>query len=396
MPTHQKLLRYILTLLSLALITSCTQHQTLTTLNSSWSTLSNIWHSEASIQQPTNHKPLELESNIQTNAFLVGLSEREINSIKREAWSVYGTFWRGVAGRSRYVRQPLLETLKATNSPIELQMVPVVESSYDPYVVSSVGATGLWQLMPETADDMHVKSDRYFDGRRDIRSSTKGAAKYLAKQYRRFGNWPMAFAAYHLGPNAVQRRLDRRAWKPEDGLRALPLPPITKTYIRHIIGLIALHEAGEISFPEPFPTTTMTLQTPIDLAQLHEKSKLQKNQIFRFNPQLKLNQYYDGKPQTLELRISQIRVKSLQMHLPSEPVKHLTVVVAKGESMNRISKRFSASLFTLVSANPGIRMWPEAGTHLRIPIELMKRINPQNNPMVKYYHAPVVKVALNQ
>lgn len=398
MSIHQKPLRFIFILLSLLLVTSCAQNKTLT-LNGSWSAFSHIWNGGKEIttkQQTTDHQSLEAKSITPTNAFLVGLSDREIHSIKREAWSKYGMFWRGVATRSRYVRQPLIEMLKEAGAPLELQMVPVVESSYDPYVVSSVGATGLWQLMPETADDMHVKSDRYFDGRRDIRSSTKGAAKYLTKQYRRFGNWPMAFAAYHLGPSAVQRRLDRRAWKPEDGLKALPLPPITKTYIRHIIGLIALHEAGEISFPEPFPTTTMTLQTPIDLAQLHEKSKLPKNQIFRFNPQLKLNQYYDGKQQTLELRISQIRVNKVQMHLPSEPAAHLTVVVAKGESMNRISKRFSASLFTLVAANPGIRMWPEVGTHLRIPVELMRRIHPQNNPMVKHYQPSIVEVALNK
>jgi len=385
-------------LLSLALITSCAQYQK-TGMHSSWPSLSSFWSSDKEIehiQAQTVNAMSEVVMTSPPNAFLAGLTDREIRSIKREAWSVYGKYWRGVAGRSRYVRQPLLETLAENGAPTELQMVPIVESSYDPYVESSVGATGLWQLMPETADDMHVKSDRNFDGRRDIRSSTKGAAKYLTKQYRRFGNWPMAFAAYHLGPNAVQRRLDRKAWQPEDGLRNMPLPPITKTYIRHIIGLIALHEQGNISFPEPFPTTMMTVQTPIDIVQLQEKSELPKNQIFRFNPQLKLNQYYDEKPQTLELRISQIRVKKIQMHLPEKPLEHLTIVVAKGDNLGRIGKRFGTSAFTIMAANPGINMWPKAGTQLRIPVELMKQAIPQHNPMVKYYTAPIVEVALNK
>ncbi len=394
MSIYPALSRFILILLSLTLITSCAQNQK-SGMNASWPSLSNFWHSDKELEttpmQAVNNVP-----EVATNPFFVGLTDREIKSIKREAWSVYGKYWRGVAGRSRYVRQPLLETLEASGAPIELQMVPVVESSYDPYVVSSVGATGLWQLMPETADDMHVKSDHNFDGRRDIRSSTKGAAKYLTKQYRRFGNWPMAFAAYHLGPNAVQRRLNRREWQPQDGLKNMPLPPITKTYVRHIIGLIALHEQGHISFPEPYATQTMTLQMPIDIAILQEKSELPKNQIFRFNPQLKLNQYYDGAPQTLELRISQIRVKTVQKHLPEKPLEHLSIVVAKGESLGRIGKNFGTTAFTIMAANPGTNMWPKAGTALRIPVALIKQVIPQHNPMVKYYSAPIVEVALNQ
>jgi len=393
MPIRQRSLRFIFMLLSLTLITSCAQLQT-PGINRDWSSLTTLWGSDNNIESTQAQVMNSVESP--ANPFLAGLTDREIGSIKREAWSVYGTFWRGVAGRSRYVRQPLLETLAASGAPRALQMVPVVESSYDPYVVSSVGATGLWQLMPETADDMDVKSDHYIDGRRDIRSSTRGAAKYLTKQYRRFGNWPMAFAAYHLGPSAVQRRLNRRPWQPEDGLKKMPLPPITKTYIRHIIGLIALHEQGGISFPEPFPTQTMTLHTPVDIAQLQKISELPKNQIFRFNPKLKLNQYYDGKPQTLQLRISQIRVKKLQQHIPAGPVDHLTLEVAKGESIGRISKRFRTSPLKIMSANPGISMWPKAGTRLRIPVALMKQAIPQDNPMVKYYTAPIVEVALNQ
>jgi len=389
--------RLFIVLTSLTLI-SCAQGQQLS-LNSEWPSFSSLWSSDREVDQLQQDELKGLiDADIkrrQSNPFLAGLSEQDIEKIKKEAWREYGRFWRGVATRSRYVRQPILETLDKVGAPRALQMVPVVESSYNPYVISSVGATGLWQLMPETANDMRVKSDRYFDGRRDIRSSTKGAARYLTKQYRRFGNWPMAFAAYHLGPTAVQRRLDRRHWQPEDGLKRMPLPPITKTYIRHIIGLIALHEEGTIHFPEPFRTKTITLQTPVDLAHLHELAELPKDQIFRFNPKLKLKQYYDGKPQTLQLRISEVRLKLLKQQIPSEPNNYMTIKVAKGESLASISRRFNTSTYALRKDNPGISNRLTAGSRLRIPVKLMKRINAGHNPLVKRESKSALEVALN-
>ncbi|PJA31910.1 MAG: lytic murein transglycosylase [Zetaproteobacteria bacterium CG_4_9_14_3_um_filter_53_7] len=318
-----------------------------------------------------------------TNPFLAGLSHKEITNIKNEAWQVYGRHWKPVATRSQYVRQPLIETLDHFGYPRELQMVPVVESSYDPYVVSSVGATGLWQLMPETASDLDVNQNKYFDGRRDIRASTLAAAKYLTRQYRRFGNWEMALAAYHLGPTAVQRRLDCHPWKPADGLRAMPLPPITKTYIRQIIGLIALHQDGLIRFPKPFATETIKVQTPVDINALQAKAELPENQIFRMNPKLKLNQYVDGKPETLSLRISKSRLKKVKQSLASTSSKHMLITVARGENLGDISKRYNTSIELVRSNNPNIEVPLKAGQKLRLPVKLIKRFDAEENPMLK-------------
>ncbi|OIO68957.1 MAG: lytic murein transglycosylase [Zetaproteobacteria bacterium CG1_02_53_45] len=303
--------------------------------------------------------------------------------MKNEAWQAYGRHWKPVASRSQYVRQPLIETLDHFGYPRELQMVPVVESSYDPYVISSVGATGLWQLMPETASDLDVNQNKYFDGRRDIRASTRAAAKYLTRQYRRFGNWEMALAAYHLGPTAVQRRLDRHPWKPADGLRTMPLPPITKTYIRQIIGLIALQKDGLISFPKPFATETIKVQTPIDINALQEKAELPEHQIFRLNPKLRLNQYVDGKPETLSLRISKSRLQKVKQSLASTSNNHMQVTVASGENLDDISKRYNTSIQQVRASNPDIEVPLKAGQKLRLPVKLIKRFEAEGNPMLK-------------
>ena len=70
------------------------------------------------------------------------------------------------------------------------------ESGWNAAARSSKGALGLAQLMPATARDLNVKpTDPY--------QNLDGGARYLAQQYRRFGTWPLALAAYNAGPGAV-------------------------------------------------------------------------------------------------------------------------------------------------------------------------------------------------
>ncbi|MDQ6982342.1 MAG: transglycosylase SLT domain-containing protein [Mariprofundus sp.] len=331
----------------------------------------------------TSHPETDITEKQTINPFLAGLTEQELESIKVEAKRVYVSNWERIANRSRYVRQPLVQALKQSNAPMELEMIPVVESSYNPYARSEVGATGLWQLMPGTATDLRIKSNSQIDGRRDIATSTRGAARFLLKQYERFGSWPLAFAAYHLGPNGVQRRIDRHPWHHSDGLNKLPLPPITKTYIRHILGLIALQQEGVISFPAPYPTTTVTIHSPVDLERLHATAGLPKNQLFRFNPQLVHMQYFKDRPKNLSLRISQTRLDRINHIIPSRASDKLSIRVLHGEQIKDISKHYRVSVYTLKKANPKLAKGIRHGMRLHIPIKNLTRARIADNPLIK-------------
>ena len=72
------------------------------------------------------------------------------------------------------------------------------ESGWNPTAVSHKGAIGLAQLMPATARALSVNP-------RDVAQNLDGGARYLAQQYRRFGNWRLALAAYNAGPGAVEQ-----------------------------------------------------------------------------------------------------------------------------------------------------------------------------------------------
>jgi soluble lytic murein transglycosylase-like protein len=91
------------------------------------------------------------------------------------------------------------------------------ESGWNPQAVSHKGAIGLAQLMPGTAQYLRVDPH-------DPRQNLEGGARYLIEQYRRFGSWRLALAAYNAGPEAVARHGG--------------IPPFKETqgYVRAILG----------------------------------------------------------------------------------------------------------------------------------------------------------------
>ena len=91
------------------------------------------------------------------------------------------------------------------------------ESGWNPNVKSSKGATGLAQLMPDTANLLGVDIN-------DPVQNLNGGARYLKMMYNKFGNWRLALAAYNAGPGAVE----------EHG----GIPPFdeTKAYVIAILG----------------------------------------------------------------------------------------------------------------------------------------------------------------
>jgi membrane-bound lytic murein transglycosylase D len=103
-----------------------------------------------------------------------------------------------------YVRQKLAEN----NMPPCLEYLPVVESDYQPMARSRSGAAGLWQFMENSTSNYLVR-DGVVDERYDPFKSTDAALKKLQDNYKQFGDWPLALAAYNLGAGALKRARDQ-------------------------------------------------------------------------------------------------------------------------------------------------------------------------------------------
>lgn len=151
----------------------------------------------------------------------------------------YPSFMNGVSQRGSRFMFYVVDELEKRKMPMELALIPVIESAYDPKARSPGGAAGLWQMMDGTGRVLGLKRTAVYDGRHDVVASTDAALDYLQRLGGKFnGDWYLALAAYNCGELNVTNAVARNKAKglPTD-FWSLPLPAHTKTYIPKIMAI---------------------------------------------------------------------------------------------------------------------------------------------------------------
>jgi membrane-bound lytic murein transglycosylase D len=127
--------------------------------------------------------------------------------------------------------------LKRFHLPIELKYLAVIESELKPTALSHVGARGPWQLMPETAQVLGLKTSHQNDERTSYYKSTIAAAKYLRDLYAEFNDWLLVLAAYNGGPkpvhSAIQKSGSKNFWVLQNYLPAESREHVKKFIATH-------------------------------------------------------------------------------------------------------------------------------------------------------------------
>ena len=144
------------------------------------------------------------------------------------------TFKRG----ERYLYH-IVNEIEARKMPLELALLPVVESAFNPVAYSRARASGLWQFIPGTGRRYGLKQNWYYDGRRDVVAATTAALDYLEFLADEFdGDWLLAVAAYNCGEASVARAVkkNRAAGKPTDFF-SLKLPRETRAYVPKLLAM---------------------------------------------------------------------------------------------------------------------------------------------------------------
>ena len=124
--------------------------------------------------------------------------------------------------------------------PPELVWLAEVESSFNPLARSPVGAAGLFQFMPATAERFGLRVSGP-DERLDPRKSAFAAAEYLRILHDRFGRWDLALAAYNAGEGRVGKTMRKTGGTTFDGI-AYALPVETRMYVPKVMATVALRE----------------------------------------------------------------------------------------------------------------------------------------------------------
>ncbi|MGC9286168.1 MAG: lytic transglycosylase domain-containing protein [Hydrogenobaculum sp.] len=147
-----------------------------------------------------------------------------------------GFIERGIE-KAIYYSPIILPILKKYNLPSDFIYLPIIESGYNQYSVSSAGAAGIWQLMPQTARDYGLVVNNQIDERFDIIKSTEAAAHYLSDLYNQFGDWNKVLAAYNCGPYCVSSVFKQ---DPQGSFWAFKnsFPPETQQYVPKFLALL--------------------------------------------------------------------------------------------------------------------------------------------------------------
>jgi membrane-bound lytic murein transglycosylase D len=280
--------------------------------------------------------------------------------------------------RSRRYMPHIVAELERRGLPLELALLPIVESAYDPFAYSHGRAAGLWQMIPGTARRFGIKQNWWYDGRRDVVDSTRAALDYLEYLYDlQDGDWLNAIASYNSGEGNVlrARRKNRSAGKPEDFWN-LKLPRETSMYVPKLLALVDIVRdpaAHGLVLPdvanEP-QFTVADIGSQLDLALAAELAGVDVDTVYAYNPGYNRWSTDPKGPHRLVLPLDAVPAFTAALaDVPEkERVRWKRHKVQNGEAISQIADRYHTSIASIREANDLRGNTIRAGSYLLIPV----------------------------
>ena len=272
----------------------------------------------------------------------------------------------------------ITDELDRRGLPLEIALLPIVESAYDPFAYSHGRAAGLWQMIPGTARRFGLKQDWWYDGRRDVVESTRAALDYLEYLHAfNDGDWLNAIASYNSGEGNVRRAVQRNraAGRPDDFWN-LSLSRETSAYVPRLLALVEIVRdpaAFGVTLPpiadEP-QFAVADVGSQIDLALAAELAGVDVDTVYTFNPGFNRWSTDPDGPHRLVLPVEAVDVftAALAEVPPDERVRWKRHLVKNGEAISQIANRYGTTVAEIRSANNLRGNTIRAGHHLMIPV----------------------------
>ena len=283
-----------------------------------------------------------------------------------------------VAKRAEPFLYYIVQELEKNNMPVELALLPIVESAFDPFAYSHGRASGMWQFVPNTGKRFGMKQNWWYDGRRDVVASTKGAIAYLKYLNQYFdGDWLLALAAYNSGEGRVRRAMksNARKNKPTD-FWSLDLPKETRAYVPKLLAL-----ADIIKRPEDFNIKLYEIEnkavieqvdigSQLDLAKAAKLAELSLPELQRLNPGFnRWSTDPDGPHRLLiPIRKKTAFVEGLSKLNEEDRLAWQRYKIKTGDNLGEIAQKFNTSIALIKQVNNVGGTQIRAGKHLLIPV----------------------------
>jgi membrane-bound lytic murein transglycosylase D len=285
------------------------------------------------------------------------------NDLVRKHMAYYAArpdYLQRVFDRSRLYLYHIVVEIERRGLPTELALLPMVESAFNPMAYSRAHASGLWQFIPGTGKRFELEQSWWYDGRRDIVSSTDAALDYLTKLYKMHGDWQLALASYNWGENAVSRAVakNRKARKPTD-YSHLKMPKETRQYVpklqalKNIISDPAKFGIELTPIPNEPYFTVLTEPLAVDVALAARLAEMPVEDFIALNPGLSRPFIRSTEGTRIILPSDKVAVfhDNLSKQDPGSLVSWETYHPEKGESLAKIADKFGLSLAELRRVN---------------------------------------------
>jgi membrane-bound lytic murein transglycosylase D len=298
--------------------------------------------------------------------------------VQRDWYAKHPSYLTRVAKRAEPFLYYIVEELEKNNVPLELALLPVVESAFDPFAYSHGRASGMWQFIPGTGTRFNMKQNWWYDGRRDVIASTAGAIKYMKYLHKFFdGDWLLALAAYNSGEGRVQKavRKNKRLGKNTD-FWSLDLPKETRAYVPKLLAL-----ADIVKRPEHFGLklheianeeviAQVDIKSQLDLAKAASLADLSLPELQRLNPGFNRWSTDPDGPHRLLLPKHKIAhfEEGLAKLTKDERLAWQRYKIKNGDNLGHISKKFHTSIELIRQVNNIKGNQIRAGKHLLIPV----------------------------
>lgn len=312
------------------------------------------------------------------------LPERQHKRIDQQlAWfAKHQEYLDRVAARATPYMFYIVEELEKNNIPLEIALLPIVESAFKPFAYSHGRASGIWQFIPSTGRRFGLKQNWWYDGRRDVYAATKSAIKLLTVLHKEFkGDWLHALAAYNSGSGNVRKaiRRNKRRGKSTD-FYALKLPPETKNYVPKLQALARLvadparYNIKLTAIPNQTYFEKVNVGSQIDLALAADLAELPLDDLYNLNPAYNRWATPPSGPHHLLLPVEKVDLFKLKLekYPPEKRIRWIRHRIRNGETISTIANKYNTSIRTIRRMNRirGTRL--RAGRSLTIPVASKK------------------------
>lgn len=274
----------------------------------------------------------------------------------------------------------IVEEAERRGIPLEIALLPVVESAFQPFAYSHGRASGIWQFIPGTGKLYGLKQDWWYDGRRDVYSATRAAFNYLQGLAEYFhGDWELALASYNSGEGTVQRSVTRnQRLKKRTDFWNLKLPLETRGYVPRLLAVAAIIDEPERygltlrSLPNKPYLARVPVDGQIDLAFAAYLAEINIEDMYRYNPAFNRWATDPDGPHYLLLPVDTAEVFSQRIaQFPMEQrVRWESRHMLEGDTLASVARAYGTTVDVLERVNNVKANKVRAGRDIVIPLSM--------------------------